>query len=260
MRDVTVFNDVWHVGDARCGDTLITIVFARHLFAHADLDRLAYALRSIHPADRGVVVTTSIHAARQIGLPYDYRLLLLPEVVLAQRTGFALDFERFGRWLQRLEPTTAKRAPTRVGRPTPGARIGRIFEARHNSRMTCDTVAGEAKAILADWKQHFPDQKKPGYSTTREHVGRLMSPGGPRIARKSAACFQQTALSRVQMRGRTARNTDGQAHAETRTNCGRRRAAVDRDHPRGCEAERPVSLGTVSPTERRTSPGSEKWR
>lgn len=191
MRDVTVFNDVWHVGDARCGDTLITIVFARHLFAHADLDRLAYALRSIHPADRGVVVTTSIHAARQIGLPYDYRLLLLPEVVLAQRTGFALDFERFGRWLQRLEPTTAKRAPTRVGRPTPGARIGRIFEARHNSRMTCDTVAGEAKAILADWKQHFPDQKKPGYSTTREHVGRLMSPGGRELPENRQLVFSR---------------------------------------------------------------------
>jgi hypothetical protein len=73
-----------------------------------------------------------------------------------------------------MEPTTAKGAATKVGRPTPQAHIAQIFESRHKIGVTSDTVAGEAKAILAEWQQHFPDQKKPGYSTTRDHLARLM--------------------------------------------------------------------------------------
>jgi hypothetical protein len=164
---------VWHLGDALCGDTLVTVMFARRVIAQAELDQLASALRPIYRADKGLVVTTSLNVARQVALPGGYELLPLPEIVSAGPDGLALDTVRLGSWIRGMQPTTAKGAPTRVGRPSPNAGILRIYNSRRSRGLPVDNDSAEARAILAEWPQHAPEQDPPGFSTVRGHVGRL---------------------------------------------------------------------------------------
>jgi hypothetical protein len=82
-RPALIPGRVWHLGDAACGDTLVTIIFARRVFSQADLDLLASALRPVHPADKGLVITTSPHVARQVQLPNGFEFLDLKDIAIA---------------------------------------------------------------------------------------------------------------------------------------------------------------------------------
>ena len=82
---------VWHLGDAKVGGTVITVVFARRVSTHRNIDLLASALRPIYRADKGLVVTTSLNVARQVALPGGYELLPLPEMVSAGPDGLSLE-------------------------------------------------------------------------------------------------------------------------------------------------------------------------
>ena len=176
-RRVLIPDRVWYLGDATCGDTLMTVVLARRISSQADLDRLASELRPIHPAEKGIVITTSGHVARQVQLPGGYEFLPLPEIVRAVPDGLALDSQRLGFWLRGIPPVTEKGAPTRTGRPSPEATISKIFNLRRGRRLRVESDSAEAKAILAEWNQHTPDRNLPGLSTVRRHVARLKKAG-----------------------------------------------------------------------------------
>ncbi len=160
----------WHLGDARCGDTQITVVFACRVCSQADLDRLASALHPIHPAEKGLVITTSLQVARQVRLPGGYELLPLPEIVRATSDGLVLDSQRLGFWIRGMRPTTAKGGPSRTGRPSPESVIRQMYDRRRSCGLVVGTISGEAKAILAEWKEYAPDQTPPNHSTVRRHV------------------------------------------------------------------------------------------
>ncbi len=163
----------WYLGDARCGDTQITVVFACRIRSQADLDQLASALHPIHPAEKGLVITTSLHVARQVRLPGGYELLPLPEIVRATSDGLVLDSQRLGYWIRGMPPTTAKGGASRTGRPSPELVIRQIYDLRRSRGLTVRTISGEAKAILAEWKAYAPDQTPPDHSTVRRHVTQL---------------------------------------------------------------------------------------
>ncbi len=192
---------VWHLGDALCGDTLVTVMFARRVIAQAELDQLASALRPIYRADKGLVVTTSLNVARQVALPGGYELLPLPEIVSAGPDGLALDTVRLGSWIRGMQPTTAKGAPTRVGRPSPNAGILRIYNSRRSRGLPVDNDSAEARAISRN-----------GPSMRRNRTRRAFQPcagmwaASPRrscprsllnIAQKCAACFEQPISRKV---------------------------------------------------------------
>jgi hypothetical protein len=63
-------------------DTKITVIFARRVCSQADLDDLASALRTIYPADQGLVLTTSPYVARQVQLPNGFEFLYLGDVTI----------------------------------------------------------------------------------------------------------------------------------------------------------------------------------
>jgi hypothetical protein len=174
-RRALVPHRVWYLGDATCGDTQVTVVFARRISNQADLDRLASELRPIHPAEAGLVITTSLHVARRVQLPGGYELLPLPEIVGIGPAGLVLDSQRLGLWLRGMQPTTAKGGPTRTGRSTPQAIVAQIYRARREKELPVKSQLAEARAILGEWKAHAPDRKPPHPSTVRRHVADLVA-------------------------------------------------------------------------------------
>jgi hypothetical protein len=94
QRPPLVPDHIWHLGDTACGETLVTVVFARRISSLTRLDRLASALHRVHRADRGVVITTSLYASRQVQLPHGYEFLQLPDIVREETGGLMLDRTR----------------------------------------------------------------------------------------------------------------------------------------------------------------------
>lgn len=80
-RPALVDGRVWHLGDASCGDALVTAIFARRVSSQAELDHLMSALRPIHPIGKGLVLTTSPHVARQVPLPNGFEFLELGDII-----------------------------------------------------------------------------------------------------------------------------------------------------------------------------------
>ena len=172
-RGALVSGHVWQLGDAACGDTQVTMVFARRVSSRGDLDQLASALRPVHPADKGLVITTSAHIARNVLLPGGFELLPLPEIVRPAQDDLVLDAVRLGSWIKGMPAATAKGAPTRSGPPSPRARVLQIYNARREQGLPFVSDLAEAKGILALWPQSAPDQKPPHVSTVRRHVSQV---------------------------------------------------------------------------------------
>ena len=190
-----------HLGDVKFGSTVITVVFARCVSAHRNFDLLASALRPIYRADKGLVVTTSLNVARQVALPGGYELLPFPEIVSEGPDGLSLDTVRLGSWISRMQPTTAKGAPTRTGRPSPAEHISQIYCLRRGRGLPVKNDSAEATAILEEWPQHLPDEEPPGHSTVRRHVcsspRRMHLRSLLNIVQKCAACFEQSTFRSV---------------------------------------------------------------
>jgi hypothetical protein len=164
----------WHLGDAKCGDTWVTAIFARRISNLAALERLASELRTIHPAEKGIVLTTSMHAARHVQLPGKYELLPLMEIIRAAPDGLMLDIQRLGFWLGGMEPSTAKRGATRSGRPSIQADIvAQIYDKRRSQGLPVRSDRGEAQEILKEWREQTSDRRPPHVSTLRRYVARL---------------------------------------------------------------------------------------
>ena len=98
---------VWHLGDATCGGTLMTVIFARRVISQSELDGLASVLRPIHRAEKGVVITTSPRVARQVRLPGGYEFLDLSEIARSEGDRLMLDAVPLGTgskaWNRRLQ-------------------------------------------------------------------------------------------------------------------------------------------------------------
>jgi hypothetical protein len=176
-RQELVQNRVWYLGGLMCGDTLITVIFARQVSSQAALGRLASGLRTVHPADKGLVITTSSNVARHIPLPDGYEFLDLREIMRAAAGGLTLDRTRLGSWIRGISATTGKGAPSRSGRPSPQGRILQIYNTRREQGLPFVSDRAEAKGILAVWPQGAPDQKPPHVSTVRRHVSQLSKAG-----------------------------------------------------------------------------------
>jgi hypothetical protein len=161
---------IWHLGDTKCGSTLVTAVFVRRVTGQVALGQLASGLRSVHPADKGVVITTSLSAVRTIPLPNGYEFIHLSDLIVPQPDGIAMDRNRFGSWIRRMPTGGGKGAATRSGRPSQGATIAEIFRLRRARRIPIDNISAEARGIVAEWAEHAPDQEAPALGTVRAHV------------------------------------------------------------------------------------------
>lgn len=80
LRPALVSGRVWHLGDAACGDALVTVVLARQVSSQAALDQLASVLGSLPLADKRLLITTSPGVARQVHLPHGFEFLDLQEI------------------------------------------------------------------------------------------------------------------------------------------------------------------------------------
>jgi hypothetical protein len=173
-RRLLLPNRAWYLGEAACGASQVSIVFARRISTQADLDLLASVLRPVRPAEKGLVITTSSNVARQVALPNGYDVLLLREIVKSGPDGLTLDDQRIGFWIRGMQPTTAKGARTRAGRPSTEGTIEKIFNMRRDQGLRVESGSAEAKAILAEWNEHEPGLERPGHSTVRRHMAGLI--------------------------------------------------------------------------------------
>jgi hypothetical protein len=162
----------WHLGDTKLGDTLVTVIFARRIGRQLEVGQLASVLRAIHRADYGVVVTTSLDAAQSVPLPNGYEFIHFPDLVVPRSDRIEFKRDRFASWIRGMQPRTAKGAPTRSGRPSALAIVVKILELRRSRGNQMESDSAEARAILAEWKEHAPDQRRPAFGTVRGHVSR----------------------------------------------------------------------------------------
>ena len=175
-RRAVVSDHVWHVGDAVCGQTNVTIVFARRIVSPSALDRLASELRAIHPAEKGLVITTSPNFARQIRLPGGYEIIQLPVIARESESRLILDHQRLGSWIRGMEPATAKGGKGRIGRPLgPFETVARIYRQRRETRVRFVSERAEAKAILNEWPKYASDQEPPHISSVRRYLKQLLA-------------------------------------------------------------------------------------
>jgi hypothetical protein len=163
-RQELVQNRAWYLGNVICGDTLITVIFARQVSSQAALGQLASGLRTVHPADKGLVITTSQNVVRHIPLPNGYEFLELREIMKATEGGLTLDTTRLGSWIRGISITTGKGASGRSGRPSPEARIIQIYRDRR-SRGQPSQHRAEAIAICEELARQAPGQTVPHLST-----------------------------------------------------------------------------------------------
>jgi hypothetical protein len=116
-RPALVDGRVWHLGDATCADVVVTFIFARRVSSQEVLDLLVSALRPLHPIGKGLVLTTSIHTARQVQLPNGFKFLDLGDIVRSVGDQLIVDQANLDSRVQVLpdDPVPARR-PTRTPR------------------------------------------------------------------------------------------------------------------------------------------------
>ena len=146
-RIVSIANDVWHLGDAQCDDTLVTIVFARQVSSQTALDYLASALGAIHLADKGLVMTTSPQVVRQVPLPYGFEFLDLREIGRLVGERLIVDHARLGSFVQGL---SGKAMPAK--REVKAPRKGRREPARLDFREADKPLLAEMDIMIREGK------------------------------------------------------------------------------------------------------------
>jgi hypothetical protein len=172
-RRALVPNHVWHLGDAICGDMQITVIFARRISSQAGLNDLVSALRPIHPADNGLIITTSSNVDWEVQLPGGYEFLALREIMSEGPGGLTLDIGRLGTWIGGMPSTTAKGGRTRTGRPSFQDRISQVYYERRRQGLPVDSRLAEAREILKELAKHAAGRTPPNLSTVRRHVSQL---------------------------------------------------------------------------------------
>ena len=127
-RPALIPGRVWHLGDAACGDTLVTVVFARRISSQAALDQLASVLGTIHHADKGLVITTSPQVARQVQLPHGFAFLDLREIGRTVGQRLFVDQARLGSLVHALPGKSSLARPViKASRKSARSRPAWIF-------------------------------------------------------------------------------------------------------------------------------------
>jgi hypothetical protein len=146
-RPALVDGRVWQLGDASCGDALVTAIFARRVSSQAELDLLISALRPIHPAGKGVVFTTSPHVARQVQLPNGFEFLDLGDIIRAVGDRLIIDRANLDSRVQALqgEPLPAKP-------PVRASRKNRKEPSRLDYREVDKPLIAEMHAMISERK------------------------------------------------------------------------------------------------------------
>jgi hypothetical protein len=142
-RPALVSGRVWYIGDAACGDTLVTVVFARRVSSQAALDNLASVLGAIHHADKCLVITTSPRVVRQVPLPYGFSFLDLREISRLVGERLIVDRARLEVLSQRLPAKYTSATPT-----TKASRKSRRDPARVDYREVDQPLIAEMHAMI----------------------------------------------------------------------------------------------------------------
>jgi hypothetical protein len=169
-RRALVPGNVWHLGDARCGETLLTVILARRVSSQVVLDKVAAELAALPPADLGVVVTSSSNVTTRVSLPFGYRFLDLREVM--REPWFTLDRAKLGFWVRAMRTGTGKQAQRRPGRPSDKALVERFYTERRRCGTPVVSISAEARAIAQRFTDRFPDRAPPHLATIRKHIPR----------------------------------------------------------------------------------------
>lgn len=172
-RRTLVPDRIWHLGDARCGETLLTVVLARKVTSQVALDHLASAVSTIPPGDLGTVVTTSPDVTRRVRLPHGYEFLDLREIGRAGEDRLVLDSAKLGSWVKATRRGAVRNVQSRSGRPSDGSVIIQLYKERRARGLPMINVSAEAREIRAEFQARFPDRDPTHLSTVRKHVSRF---------------------------------------------------------------------------------------
>jgi hypothetical protein len=169
-RRTLVPGNVWHLGDARCGETLLTVILARRVSSQVALDKVAAELAALPPADLGVVATSSANVSTKVLLPFKYQFLDLREVM--REPWFTLDHAKLGSWVKAKRTGTGKQAQRRPGRPSDKALVEQFYTERRRCGTPVVSISAEARAIAQRFTDRFPDRDPPHLATIRKHIPR----------------------------------------------------------------------------------------
>lgn len=174
-RRTLVSGQVWHLGDAACGDALVTVIFARRIRSQAALDQLASVLGTVQHADRRLVITTSAQVTRQVPLPHGFVFLDLREITRMVGEQPIVDQTRFD-ILVRAMPVLSKT----VKPPIKASPKIRQEPARLDYREADKPFIAEMHAMILDGKARNPTdaaravaRRAPGDGNEASKVTRL---------------------------------------------------------------------------------------
>ena len=170
-RRVLLSGRVWYLGDATCADALLTVIFARRVSSQTALDLLASVLRSVHPADKGLVITTSPHVARQVQLPNGFEFLDLRDIARSGGDRLFVIGANLASWVQGL-----------LGRSLPAKRLVRGVQKNPREPSRVDWRDAD-KPLIAEMHAMILDGKASNATDAARAIAR-QAPGNGKEASK----------------------------------------------------------------------------
>jgi hypothetical protein len=168
-RRMLLTDRVWHIGEAVLGKTSLTIIFCRGFVRPPEFSA---ALAQIPPTEVGIVVTTAVEVPSDLFAAHGYSAVNLGQIFLADAGGLAIDQVRFAGLIRAFARKTRPLAG-RGGRRSEATLILDVFRSRRARKAPYQTKSTEAKEIIAEWPDHYPELKPPGNSTIRKLIPNL---------------------------------------------------------------------------------------
>ena len=162
---------VWYLGDATFADALLTVIFARRVSSQTALDLLASVLRPVHPADKGLVITTSPHVARQVQLPNGFEFLDLRDIARSSGDRLFVSGANLASWVQGL-----------LGRSLPAKRLVRGVQKDRREPSRVDWRDAD-RPLIAEMHAMILDGKA-GNATDAARAIARQAPGNGKEASK----------------------------------------------------------------------------
>jgi len=168
-------DSIWHLGDAVVGGTEITVVFAERVSTRRDLTALADAVRAVHPAELGLVITTSAAPIPSLSLPNGFLVLDLREIARTKDDQLVMDKPRLAGWVKGY--ARGRHKPVRDGRGRPSVKHLEleIARERRERKSSLPVQAAEARAIREEIIRRHPEVKPPAESTIAGHLREMKS-------------------------------------------------------------------------------------
>jgi hypothetical protein len=175
---------VWHLGDAVCDETKVTIVFARRMSTQAA--NITSVLGAITVADKSLVVTTTPLVAGRVQLPANIQFLDLREIGRLVGRRLVVDEAKFATLVRGLPPASR---PTK--RAAKASQDSRRDPARLDYREADKPFIAEMHAMIVSGTANDPTDaaravahRAPGSHKEASRVTRLVAhyklarPGG----------------------------------------------------------------------------------